>query len=230
MTKILEYENPRQEISILDESNPSAIVNKLGSPLFVEAVKKVPLELWEKDPRTLNKLVRPSPSLNRCRLNFWMAYSTSVRTGRKINMDDIVAGVMTKDLFYATIMNIPKNLAWLLCPVMEYRSSLEESLDVGIRKIREMLDVEVVDENGRLDAKAAMVVLKAFQMIDERYNGGIVQKTFNITKTVNDAPVDNANSNVLIDEELKSLKRQFLESKLKEDPNFGEDIEVIPES
>jgi hypothetical protein len=234
MTKIIEYENPRQEISILDESNPTAIVNKIQSEILLEAIRKMPIELLEKDPRSLNKLVRPSPSLNRVRLNFWNSYVNAVRTGRMFNVTDIVAGVMTKDAFFSTIVSTPKNLAWVLCPVMEYKCSLEEALDVGIRKIREMMEVEVVDENGVLDTKAAAIVLKAFQMIDERVNGGITQKieskTLNITKNI---PSQADGNNVMLDEELRSLKRQFLESKMKEDPGFGgndDAIEVSSES
>ena len=53
---------------------------------------------------------------------------------------------------------------------------MEEALAYGIERLREILELPMFDKKGRVDGKAAELILKTVALLDQRVKGSVVQR------------------------------------------------------
>lgn len=146
-------------------------------------------ELFEMDETALRKLTRFGQTANMLRLAFWQEYQASLDGDRAMVMERVYGGLVTVGTFYNSYLPRPEFVAWLLCRPTAYETALEEALEFGVTRLREVLELPIL-VNGKVDVKTAAVVLKAYQMVEMRLKGGYVQKieqkSMNLTGSMKD--------------------------------------------
>jgi hypothetical protein len=109
-----------------------------------------------------------------------------------VDLNRVVAGTCSIKHFREVIVRDDLMFGYILRTPPSYLVNLTEALDVGVQRMRELLDIPLqkmrfdkegrplLDENGdvvyELDTKAGDLLLKAFAMIDLRTKGAIPQK------------------------------------------------------
>lgn len=183
-------------ISLFNESNPQSLCNMVG-PSVKEKLDEHQFEhpeLFTQDERELMNRIRGmkgqkphgiGPTENRIRVAFWLEYDRAITSPEpKINYGRVYSGVCSQEYFYMEIIRRPEKLAWMLCPPASYSIAMEEALQFGIEKLRDLLDLPLYKKNGEPDTKVGELILKAVQMIDIRQKGAIIQRvqTMNLHK------------------------------------------------
>lgn len=176
-----------RQVTLWDRNNPCSILNlatdelrsELQNAYFTDEI------LFKMDERTLYKHIKSkekslSATDSRIRLKFWTEYDYAVTMGKsRMDLGRVTAGVCTREYFYATYMREPHKLAWMVCPPAGYMTKVNEALDVGIEKLREILELDA-GKGPKFDTKLGELQLKITQMLEMRAKGAIVQKTLAI--------------------------------------------------
>lgn len=203
---IWEKEDPRALINLV----PDSLAKVMDQTVFTRP------ELFDKDERELYKYLRsinagPTPTDNRLRLKFWMEYDRVMSEGHStLNMQNVVAGVCSRDYFLRLYINSPTRLCWMLTPPAGYAIRTEEALDFGLEQLRDILEQPHVDEKGKVDVKLAETKAKIVAMLDQRVKGAVVQKSMQLNVSTS------AKSLKTIAETAKQLSMKELEEKLNQ--------------
>ena len=221
---------------IWDKSEPKAVVNLIPPGMLrsiTAAAEKRPElfqimdehSLW----KTLGQKQQPTPTDNRCRLNFWLEYER-VLNGytHKMEMTHVYGGICSPAYFTEIYCRNPEKAAWLLTPPASYKTIMEEGLAFGLEQLRKMLSVPDVDEKGRPNTKLMELKAKIVAMLDMRVKGAVTQrietKAMNLNITRNEGQVQQMsfeNTMAALDEKIKKL-----EAKTK---SQNTDIEIVPD-
>lgn len=179
--------NDAQYMSIYDTENPCSIIN-----LVPDSLKEVLYE--HKDRYTgyfhLNEAevrnrVKPDERDERLRLNFWDEYNYATQVQSKVRMQQVMQGVCSVECWYQYYLKTPMKIFWMITPPKYYSQSMKYILNMGLDRMIEMMSAKVVDEQGKLDVRAAGVILKAFHLVDLRVKGAIAQKVTIDQRTMN---------------------------------------------
>lgn len=164
---------------MLESKNPRSIIN-IAPEGMKELIEKLPREFLEMSERRLHEVVDPDPMLNRVRLAFWKEYDIAQGEIRKMGWLGVTKMVQRPSVMLKRMMEDPLKLAWILCPPANYDVFLEEAIQHGMTRIREILDLSLQKEDGSIDTRVGELILKATAFIDLRRHGGFVQKQVNV--------------------------------------------------
>lgn len=169
-----------RQISVYEHDVEFSVYNLLPSnaTYLKERMNQVPDEYREADHYELRKKLKPTPTLNQLRLNFWAEYDRCVEltnVKRKMLLPNIIAGVCSMTVF-KTYLNDIEKVAWILTPVQSYNMGVQDILETCLYKMREGL--ESIDMSSVKDMNTVMKIYEAF---DKRVHGDYEQK---ITKEV----------------------------------------------
>jgi hypothetical protein len=144
---------------IVEKDNPRSLINiaPTGVAKLLEELDSSWIEMSEKQ---LKQHVPDDPQLNRLRIAFWKEYDA--------------AQSQLRPMMWA---HNSAMLAYILCPPVSYDVFLEEALSFGMTRIREILNLPLHDENGKVNAKVGELILKAAAFLDLRTHGGFLQKS-----------------------------------------------------
>ena len=212
-----------REISIYDMENPNSILQmvKHSRPLS-QAVLRADQVLMLMDETALRTKLAPSAVDNRLRLAFWVEVDNCLNNkGAQFVEQRIYAGIVTKDVWEKKYLTNPKKMAWILTPVGNYESSMMEALETGVSQLRKILSAPIFDDSGKLDTKAAKIVVDVFKLLDERVRGTVVQKHKIIHEHHGTPPAAPPAPIINIDEQLKALEMQIAQNEAK---NGGSDV------
>lgn len=169
-------DNPRSVVNLI----PETVANKLRA-----AVTAKP-DLFSMDERALRLAVRPTPNDNRLRLAFWNEYNRAQETGTPMRMVSVYAGIVTQQFWDNHYLVEPRNIAWLITPPAHYLVMVEEALSHGIERMRDILDLPVVDAFGKVNVKLGELQAKIVAMLDQRVKGAVIQKQMNLNVNTSD--------------------------------------------
>ncbi len=148
-------------------------------------------ELFDLDERELYVYLRangytPSPALNTIRLRLWLEYERCQATdGRRVGVFNVLGEVCRSASFEKNMLARPERAAWLLCPPTSYKSKVEEALDFGISRLRDILELNPVEEvvnrktgkiTHRVNVKLGELQAKIVNMLDVRVHGAARQR------------------------------------------------------
>lgn len=227
MNEIEPAQDPETGISIFDTTNPFSILNKTP-PSFRDAVINADTELLQLDEADARKIIKPSATLNKLRLNFWVEYDAACRVGRQMQLSRVYSGLVAKDKFYKNYITCPKKMAWLLTPVTSFQTSMQEVLETITSQLRTIANLDLVDEKGKVNIPAANIMIKLFELVDKRVNGAFLQRIEQKSLTINKSIPSTQETGFGDDIDLITLKREILENKLKEIPAVGRENFVLP--
>jgi hypothetical protein len=163
--------NPHQESSLLNVA-PLKVV-----PLIMRVRESLP-ELAVASEDWLRKYLKPDERDERLRLSFWDEYNivTAGTYKRRMRLESILSGICNNNTWEKVYACNDKKLLWVLTPPKSYVQSMNYILHLGTERLSEIMSLPIKDEDGNVDHKAASLILKAFEMVDMRVKGGIIQK------------------------------------------------------
>lgn len=126
----------------------------------------------------------PSTLDNRIRLAFWHEYDAACAGGRHMNVSNICAGLISTTYFLQKYIVHAEKAAWVLLPPVKYDVMVTESLQHGLTKMREMLDLPIHSINLKgqevINTKVLEAKIKIVAMLDMRMKGAFVERKVNV--------------------------------------------------
>lgn len=167
-----------QEVVLLDETNPRSLVNIVPQTFkdaIINIAENFPHYLTETEVE-LQALVKPTELDDRMRVAFWHEYVRAQDAGQNIKLMNVFSPFCTDKHFYTKITTNPGKIAWLICKPSEYMMSLEASLNHGKNTLDKIMKMDVFTPDGNLKIKEAGVFLKAYELLDNRVRGAVIQR------------------------------------------------------
>lgn len=177
MANLASLASDENDIVLVDFDNPRAVVNLVPDKIrttMLSCIQDYP-QYFGPAETELRVLLKPDDTTARIRIAFWQEYHRAQGAGGKMWMTRIYAGVTSRETFYQ-IFARPQNVAWILTPPTKYMLALEELLDRGMANLAKIMTIKIEDENGEVLSKNAAIFLKAFEQINERVHGAVIQK------------------------------------------------------
>lgn len=173
--------------SVFDADNHRAIINLVPDSLrdALLPLRERFSEMQQKPEAGIRNLVKPDERDERLRLNFWDEYNYATQIDSEIRINQVLQGVCSVECWYEFYLKSPLKLIWMLTPPKYYSQSMKFILNMGLDRLTEMMSAKVVDKDGKLDVRAAGVILKAFHLVDLRVKGAIAQKVTIDQRTMN---------------------------------------------
>lgn len=215
--QMLEFKDP------FDFENKFALVNLLPDRMKIlyehPNVQRYMLEGEHK----IEEMLQPNTTLRRLRLNMWHLYTQiqeytafkgPAAKPYQFGMEKVCMGVCFPKYFYQVVLPDELSMAYMFTPPTDYEVILRESLDLGMKRMREILEFPLYTQRyskegvplgaPRPDTKVADLILKTVALLDLRLNGAI-PKT--IHQTVHSKNVNyNVHEDIAIREELMTLE------------------------
>jgi len=184
-----------------DEANPKSFMALLPAKWrqgFSDARYEKP-ELFEMTEKELYRHLKaegkaPDAVVNTIRLKLWMEFERCMAgDGRRIEIFKVLGETMRCVNFEKFMLSRPDRAAWMLCPPTSYTMKVEEALNFGLDKLREILDLDVVEErtlkNGdvrrMVNVKLGELQAKIVNMMDIRIHGAARQVISQTTRSMN---------------------------------------------
>jgi len=206
-------------MDVFNRADPACVLNVVHGAMqsaFVDASKARP-ELFSMDEYALGQKLRaehktPSVTDNRLRLGFWLEYERAISRNKAMLMQNVYAGVCGASYFYREYIASPTRVAWLLCPPADYQVKLREARDFGIDLLRSFLDMPVLDlETGKPNTKLMELQAKIVSMLDQRLEGGYVQRQETKQLNLNVSTSQGAVGKVTTELSMEQLERRLKE-------------------
>lgn len=194
-----------------DYDNPQSLIH-LVSPEVSKMITELPetsCDLTEEELET--KFPDPTPTVEQVRRLFWLEYDRALENRMKMDMSRCYIGACSRTGFYKIIKE-EKNLAWIITPPKDYLVVTEEILAIGLRQIREIMKLPLVNAMGFYDTKLAEVKLKAVMMLDMRLKGNYIHRSMQVNHNVN----ENRNTHEYIEQVVSEDHSKAIDEKIRE--------------
>lgn len=170
---------------------------------------------FEKDLSELELKVCPERDDFLLRRRVQLCLDRAVRTNTIVYTKDITDGVCTNKKFLRALNN-PAYVAWLVIPIKKYEDDLHVLLDLGVRRMYEILSKSLIMADGELDIKRLPGVLSLLKQIENRIHGQAVQRiqadhlinNNERPRTVTSAPDFSQMDSAQIDQQLRALEQR----------------------
>lgn len=223
------------EVSVYDTKLPDdrTLVDYTHGKLR-EYIEKIPTQFLMMDIVELREVAKPTRNDYLYRMNFWREFQdvTSPSNERRVMKTANIFKHSNKQVFYAWLEGNPAKLAFMIRPIKDYEEELNQMLLVASDRLWELINMPIHKyqflKKGQppeklMDVKAAEIILKTIQMLENRTKGLAVQRIAQKTQ------VEHTHVEGIQAETPKELdeKIQALQDRLKELP--GETIDVTSE-
>jgi hypothetical protein len=208
--------------ALYDPENPQALINMIPPrlvPIMDRIKEKLPRMLLRTE-RELRNYCEPDERDDRVRLSFWDEYNAATAAGKKMSLQSIICGSCSWEGWVTIYEPNNHKMLWVFTPPTSYVSAMRQILYRGTERLLEIMNLPLMDKEGKIDAKVATLVLKAWQLADMRVKGGIVQRMQVEQKNLNlnlnaDSGVEQAKMNIqsLQLEDLEVLERRIERAK-----------------
>lgn len=175
----MEREELGPDYVIFDHTNPRALINMVPNSMKVVMEALDDKHRYLSEPM-LKRYADADALLARLRINFWLEYDSAQKIERNMSISNILRGVTSMDYWNDVVLKDPKKVAYIIVPPKNYLVTMNELLEMGLDRMREILKAPVFDSRGRFDAKAADKIIKVVHAVEARVKGAVVQKTLNL--------------------------------------------------
>lgn len=226
-------------VSLFEKEEPRALINLVPAVVaeaFEAGYNKRP-DLFGMDERILRKKLAehnrpPSVTENRLRMAFWQEYERAQALNLPaMQIANVVSGVCSKKFFYDQYLKQPENVAWILCIPAAYEITIQETLQFGLEKLRDMLELPFVDSTGRPNVKLMELQAKIVELVHIRAKGAVVQRNLNINASTQEMKKVIESDNMEdLNKRLKELERieQKSLSQGNDKETFLVENEIVP--
>ncbi len=204
---LFDLENPRSLINIVPQRLREAMLRPDLPRGWLEYPESNLMQLCEHhlDPRDY-----------RLKLTFWDEYNRAQDENCMMNLERVCKGSVSVNYFYSTVLKNPHKLIFMLQPHAHYQVSVRELLQLSLSKMREVMTLPIVDGKGKPQLGVIKEMVKIFQIVDNRVQGGARQTVDINQKTLQmnvDARAMNPSEKEVsaIDLEIEKLQGQLAE-------------------
>lgn len=202
----------KRVLEIFNKSNPESVFSLVDTPIQ-KAINKMEQVHKEMTREQIEDHIHISQTLNRLRLNFWDVLNSRIadQNGELVTIDDVIAKITTYENGREIFEN-PIKMAYILLPVHDYDSVVAESLEIGLAKLRRVLEgINPISLSKGFNVQQANVLLKIVEFLDKRVHGTAVQrieaKTLQLTGDIN--ATEEALTPAQIQEKIKNLESEL---------------------
>ncbi len=173
--EILHFEG----IKVWDRGCARSVVNLLTPALSrrLEECRAARPELFIMDEDTLRGWFKShskrgiTATENQLRMRFWVEYEYTMSEEKdQIDISRVVAGICSLAMFYSYVTR-PEAMAWILCTPLSYEASLDDLLNTGAARMREIMSR---DSTG--DIPLSKLQKEIYMAAENRKMGPVVQK------------------------------------------------------
>lgn len=163
--------------------DPLSLYNQLP-PGFRRTLDQMPLSDWDDEAKEREAYMSCTPIDRRLRKALWAEYALSKSRVEPMNFAAMCEGICSPGYFYSAAVR-PVKVYFYLCPPKDYLSEMKDLQDLGLVRLREMINLDFVQKDGKLDPKVMKLVLQAIAMVDMRVNGSPTQKIEQTNRNAN---------------------------------------------
>ena len=220
MSQELKTADENLRLTFFDEGNPLSLVNKVWAELRqpMEQVAKIYAKEFLFHEAQIKAFCKPDERDIRARLCFWDEYALACAADRPMRKE-CVLGEVTPEIWRKVYLRNYRKLLFVLHQPSSYATSMRRLLDIGIDRLYEIMDMPII-RNGLPDHKAVANILKAFQLVDLRVKGAVVQRLQIDQRSLNvNQNIDVSNTErqlaFMSMQELESMKTKLAEIEAK---------------
>lgn len=206
-----------------NRENPNSLVNRVWPSLvpYLQAVADVYPQHIMSNENKVKAFCDPDEKDLRVRLRFWDEYYLATAQDRVMHIHGVINGVILPETWAHTYLADRRKLLWLITQPVSYTSNMRSLLEKGMERLHEIMEMPLIMKNGFPDVRLITQVLKAFQLIDLRVKGSVVQRMQIDQRSLNvnvdaDAPVAQQYSALSL-EQLKEMEKQLDRISAKKD-------------
>jgi hypothetical protein len=161
-----------------DEESGKRTQIELLTPALKRRAHAIPEELWAVPTKELEKQVDPTLLEHLLRKKFWTMYQHAVNHGHEvIHVMTLVDGLCSRQYFYKEVVEKPDMFCWFLTPPPNYDLLAAESLEFGLRRLREeILKAPMFDKKGVYQSGVANQIFQVVKFLDARVHGSPLQR------------------------------------------------------
>lgn len=173
---LTQYQPTEAQLEVDESRNVINLVPPNVRMRILDAMEKAP-NYFNKSEMELWNIVRPSDTADGIRIAFWHEYNRVQDAGKnQMIMHNVYGGFMHSPNFYKDFLPKAANIAWMLNIPTHYLMSLEAHLQHGKNTLGKIIRVNLFEKDGSLKIKEAQIFLKAYEMLDNRVKGSVVQR------------------------------------------------------
>ncbi len=173
-------------VSIWDEENKSSLINRIPASQSSELKKmySARAELFHLDEESLFQILKkekysPVSVDNKIRNALWKMLD-SVAEDKPLDFYDLSQGICTTDLIKHRYFRNAYAMAWVLCPPSSYYDMLEETVDMGLLQLKDVINTPhtTYNEAGEANHNMGLIEKKAriYSMLEDRLRGKVAQR------------------------------------------------------
>ena len=240
----------RMQADPYDAEHPSSMINSVPEWFKKRMLSPAVQQLMALDETELEREVKPNVTLRRIRSSFWYEYErmhskytrTTTRAADNISVYKICHGVCTTQFFMDRIFRNDYYFAWMIRPPQNYTKALNESLEHGLSRVREILNFPLYEKKFTRDGepvvdpktgrqievpseKNANLILKTVAFLDLRVKGAVTQKIHQISQ--HDVRQQTVSYNVHNNNPMQEVDASKLDSKLLTIDDLDKRIESL---
>lgn len=153
---------------------------------LANSYRSLPLKAIEQDERTLRTILNPSEQQQMLRTRLWQLLNERLGYpgAPKISSSDLCRGVSNVE-YLERAYSLPYLVAWLLCPTLNYETRVETLVEKSYDRMREILELPLMGDDGKVDVKIANLILQVAKMTDMRAKGNYTERVEQKSLTVN---------------------------------------------
>lgn len=165
------------EGTVFDKTNPTSLINVVPTrvvPVLERMRHRLPRVMSTPECH-LRLALKPDDRDDKIRLNFWDEYNISTNVGKRMSLFNIIRGVMSAETWNTVYEPSNRKMMWVLCQPTSYNVAMRNILQVATDRLLEIIKLPIYDDKGKPDTKVIVNILRAFQLVDMRVKGGVVQ-------------------------------------------------------
>lgn len=171
--------------------------------------------------KAIRDLLKPEPRDAKLRQGFWEEYSRAIDRDSNMRIEYIPGGVCTLELFMEMIAD-PEKMGYLLNAPTSYMRNAEDLLNVTMDRLRDILELPLVNSKGQVQGAVVSAVLKAAEMLDKRVRGAVLQRVaVHQHHTQGGQVVGMDDSGVLASDQLALLESEIQKVRKKLDEKYA---------
>lgn len=128
------------------------------------------------EEKDIESKAQPSPLVYRLRLAFWDEYERALSVRKKMRLNSVISHHCDKKHFYENILTNNMWMLFIITPPRKYELSMRHILEKSTQRLQRIMDIDPIDEDGRVDLKLAHLQYKIHAWVDNRVRGSVAQK------------------------------------------------------
>jgi hypothetical protein len=153
------------------------------------------------------------------RLRLWNEYDKTIKSGKNFMMASVYYGIISESSFYNKILKDDLLMTFIYTRPQEITSIQEDILYEGYKQLEQVMLMPIQNPDGSPNVRLIQYKLKIIQMMEDRVNGSVVQRTQTYVEQVSKFEGNDKNEK----KQLEDLRKEVANMK----KNLGKEVEDV---